>query len=99
MELLGQGRLRARNATRRQRRDAGSRRGLVSLTTSALVGTALTPLTALAPAALAPTALLAPADAVAVGQGFNLNPSDLKFILKQIKIAENHAANYFARRP
>ena len=27
-----------------------------------------------------------------VGQGFNLNPSDLRFILKQIKIAENHAA-------
>ena len=30
----------------------------------------------------------APADAAPVGQGFNLNPSDLRFILKQIKIAE-----------
>ncbi len=72
---------------------------MVSLTASALVGTALTPLTALAPTALAPTALLAPADAVAVGQGFNLNPSDLKFILKQIKIAEHHAATYDAAHP
>ena len=26
-----------------------------------------------------------------VGQGFNLNESDLRFILKQIKIAEHHA--------
>ncbi len=99
MELRGQGRLRAPSATRRQRRDAGSRRRLVSLTASALVGTALTPLTALAPTALAPTALLAPADAVAVGQGFNLNPSDLRFILKQIKIAEHHAATYDAAHP
>ena len=27
-----------------------------------------------------------------IGQGFNLNPSDLRFILQQIKIAENHVA-------
>ena len=67
MELLGQARLRTRMATRRQRTDASSRRRMVSLTTSLLVGTALTPLTVLAPAAV-----LAPADA-AVGQGFNLN--------------------------
>jgi hypothetical protein len=72
---------------------------MISLTTSVLVGSALTPLTAIAPAALAQTALLAPADAVAVGQGFNLNPSDLKFILKQIKIAEHHAASYDAAHP
>jgi Ca2+-binding RTX toxin-like protein len=33
-----------------------------------------------------------PAQAAApVGQGFTITPSDLKFILKQIKIAENHA--------
>src|SRR3712207_3099986 len=32
-----------------------------------------------------------PADA-AVGQGFTLNRSDLRFILQQIKIAEAHAA-------
>ena len=30
--------------------------------------------------------------AAPVGQGFNLNASDLRFILKQIKIAEQHAA-------
>ena len=90
MELLGQARLRTRKATRRQRSDTSSRRRMVSLTTSLLVGATLTPLTALAPATV-----LAPADA-AVGQGFNLNPSDLKFILRQIKISEQHAANFNA---
>ena len=35
-----------------------------------------------------PTAAVAQAP---VGQGFNLNASDLRFILKQIKIAERHA--------
>ena len=63
------------------------------MSTSLLVGTALTPLTVLAPAAM-----LAPAEA-AVGQGFNLNPSDLKFILRQIKISEQHAANFNAANP
>ncbi|MBI4933097.1 MAG: choice-of-anchor D domain-containing protein [Actinobacteria bacterium] len=46
-------------------------------------------------------ALLAPvvvsvspgAQAAPVGQGFELNASDLRFILKQIKIAEHHVAN------
>jgi Ca2+-binding RTX toxin-like protein len=96
MELLGHGRIAAGKAARRQRHEAGSRRRMVSVTTSLLVGSALTPLTALAPAAV-----LAPAAdaAVSVGQGFNLNPSDLKFILKQIKIAEHHAANYDAAHP
>ncbi len=93
MELRGQARLRARMATRRQRSGASSRRRVVALTTSLLVGTALTPLTVLAPATL-----LAPADA-AVQQGFNLNPSDLKFILRQIKISEQHAANFNAADP
>ncbi len=32
------------------------------------------------------------AHAAPVGQGFTLNPSDLRFILQQIKIAERHAA-------
>ena len=43
-----------------------------------------------------PTAgLVAPAAAAApvVGQGFTVTPSDLAFILKQIKIAEAHVAN------
>ncbi|MFW5471489.1 peroxidase family protein [Knoellia sp. CPCC 206435] len=34
-----------------------------------------------------------------VGQGFNLNASDLRFILKQIKIAEQHADTYSASNP
>ena len=93
MELHGQGRRPARMATRRQRTSASSRRRMVSLTTSLLVGTALTPLTVLAPAAV-----LSPADA-AVGQGFNLNPSDLEFILRQIKISEQHAANFDSADP
>ena len=50
----------------------------------------------------APFALVAAAGPVAaapVGQGFNLNPSDLRFILKQIKIAEQHADTYSASVP
>ena len=42
-------------------------------------------------AATFPVAAVAPATAAPVGQGFNLNASDLRFILKQIKIAERHA--------
>lgn len=34
-----------------------------------------------------------------VGQGFNLNASDLRFILRQIKIAERHAATATATNP
>jgi Ca2+-binding RTX toxin-like protein len=34
-----------------------------------------------------------------VGQGFNLNASDLRFILKQIKIAEQHADTLTATNP
>src|SRR4051812_23964427 len=37
-------------------------------------------------------ALAGPAHAV-VGQGFTVTPSDLAFILKQIKISEAHVAN------
>ena len=44
---------------------------------------------------LLPIALLTPAQSaqISVGQGFSITPSDLKFILAQIKIAENHVAN------
>jgi len=42
----------------------------------------------LAPVLVAPAAQAAP-----VGQGFNVTPRDLDFILKQIKISEQHAAN------
>src|SRR4029078_5535385 len=39
-------------------------------------------------------AVIAPATATAaVGQGFSITASDLSYILKQIKIAENHVAN------
>ena len=41
---------------------------------------------------------MSPADA-AVGQGFNLNLSDVRFILKQIKIAEAHAASATPANP
>ncbi|HET7351911.1 MAG TPA: hypothetical protein VFJ28_13310, partial [Marmoricola sp.] len=37
---------------------------------------------------LSPPAVSAP-----VGQGFNLNTSDIRFILKQVQIAEHHVAN------
>ena len=40
-----------------------------------------------------PTALLASAQGAPVGQGFTVTPSDLAFILKQIKISEAHVAN------
>ena len=40
-----------------------------------------------------PPALLVSAEAATVGQGFTVTPSDLAFILKQIKIAEAHVAN------
>ena len=40
-----------------------------------------------------------PADAAPVGQGFNLNLSDVRFILKQIKIAEAHTASATAENP
>ncbi len=93
MKLLGQARLRAGTSSGRQRPHASSRRRVVAVSTSLLVGTALAPLSVLAPAAV-----LAPAEA-AVGQGFNLNPSDLKFILRQIKISEQHAASFNAANP
>ena len=45
-------------------------------------------------AALPSVAAVAP-----VGQGFTVTPSDLAFILKQIKIAERHAATFTATTP
>ena len=44
----------------------------------------------------APAAQAAPAP---VGQGFTITPSDLAFILKQIKIAEHHAATLTPSNP
>jgi Ca2+-binding RTX toxin-like protein len=45
---------------------------------------------------LAPNAQAAPAPA---GQGFTVTPGDLKFILKQIKIAEHHSQTLTASNP
>jgi Ca2+-binding RTX toxin-like protein len=39
------------------------------------------------------------ASAAPVGQGFTVTPSDLAFILKQIKIAEHHSATYTPENP
>ncbi len=52
----------------------------------------------LAAGLVATNPLTAPAGA-AVGQGFTLNRSDLRFILAQIKIAERHAATATAENP
>ncbi len=42
---------------------------------------------------IAPVVMQSAAIAAPIGQGFNLNASDLRFILKQIKISEAHVAN------
>src|SRR4051794_30809952 len=41
----------------------------------------------------------APAQAASVGSGFVVNAADLAFILKQIKISEQHAATATAANP
>ncbi|MEV6492420.1 peroxidase family protein, partial [Actinoplanes sp. NPDC051633] len=48
---------------------------------------------AAAAAVLAGTLVATPAQAAPIGQGFTITPADLAYILKQIKIAEAHAAN------
>ena len=48
---------------------------------------------------LALTSSVATAAVAPVGQGFNLNASDLRFILKQIKIAEQHSDTLTAANP
>jgi hypothetical protein len=77
----------ARRGSREPDRRGGPRarnrgRRIVASVTSGLVGIAL------APAALMGGA----AQAAPVGQGFELNDSDLRFILKQIRVAERHVA-------
>ncbi len=59
----------------------GFRRGVAGATTLLLS-------VSLAPALTAPAAVAAP-----VGQGFNLNASDLRHIFRQIQISEHHVAN------
>lgn len=48
---------------------------------------------------LLPVALASPASGAPVGQGFTLNANDLNFILKQIKISEQHAATATPANP
>jgi len=55
----------------------------LAVATAVLMGASL-----LGPVLVAPAAQAAP-----VGQGFNVTPKDLAFILQQIKISEQHAAN------
>ena len=50
-------------------------------------------------ALLLPLGLATPANANIVGEGFTVTPSDLAFILKQIKIAEAHSAVLAAQGP
>ena len=50
-------------------------------------------------ATIAPVGVTPPVGAAPVGQGFNLNGPDLRFILKQIKIAEQHAATATVSNP
>jgi Ca2+-binding RTX toxin-like protein len=62
-------------------------RGGVNIALSAMLVASVMPLVGAAPAQ------------AAVGQGFNVNPSDLRFILKQIQIAEAHAQTASAANP
>ena len=65
-------------------RRAPARKGKVAvLAAIAVIAAFLVPVTLAAPASAANT----------VGQGFSVTPSDLAYILKQIKIAEAHVAN------
>jgi Ca2+-binding RTX toxin-like protein len=77
------------NRTRPPRRPArgGGRtlRRVVACSSALLLGIGLVPAALLTQSA---NAVQAP-----VGQGFSVTPSDLKFILAQIKIAEHHVAN------
>jgi Ca2+-binding RTX toxin-like protein len=77
-------------ARRPDRSGASRGRKRVSALTAMAVAVALLPTTAM---------LGTPAQAAPVGQGFNLNASDLRFILQQIKISERHAVTATAANP
>lgn len=68
----------------------GTGRRHLGMLASALLVIGLVPALAL----VGPAAQAAPA-----GQGFTITPADLAFILKQIKIAEHHAATYTPANP
>jgi Ca2+-binding RTX toxin-like protein len=75
------------NRKERRRTKGSTFRGGGNIAMSVLLAASLTPLAAASPAS------------AAVGQGFNVNASDLKFILKQIQISEAHAASASAANP
>ena len=62
------------------RTDSSTARKLTAGLTALVLGAGILP------SVLAPAVVAAP-----VGQGFTLNAGDMRFILKQIKVAENHA--------
>ncbi len=71
-------------------------RGVATLAAT-LLGVTLVPAALLASSAQGAQAAVAPV--APVGQGFTVTPSDLAFILKQIKIAERHAATLTVANP
>src|SRR6478609_12118143 len=75
----------------RHRRSRGSRNGLLTRQIRTVAAGSAVLLSAVL--GLPTMALTAHAAVAPVGQGFTVTPSDLAFILKQIKIAEAHVAN------
>ncbi|CAN5360717.1 hypothetical protein BH20ACT5_BH20ACT5_06500 [soil metagenome] len=73
----------------------GQRRPQLGRTKKIIAGLGALALTA----GISPAVLQQAAQAAPIGQGFNLNSSDLRFILKQIKISEQHAATATATNP
>ena len=92
-DLAGQHGARGVSTPGHTRRRARGRGGLVARSTRVMAG---------ASALLLPVMLaipVVPASAAPIGQGFNLNASDLRFILKQIKISEQHARTATSGNP
>ncbi|MDQ1670743.1 MAG: hypothetical protein QOE40_2804, partial [Actinomycetota bacterium] len=83
-----------RSMPARRRRDSGR---LSKLRSTIAGASAVLVMAGLVPAALLTST--AHAEQAPVGQGFTVTPSDLKFILAQIKIAEHHAATLTPANP
>jgi Ca2+-binding RTX toxin-like protein len=86
----GQDNTRGEPGTPRQARRHGQSRGGGAARSTRLVAGASA---LLLPVMMAIPVVTASAAVAPVGQGFTVTPSDLSFILKQIKIAETHVAN------
>jgi hypothetical protein len=87
-----------RTITNSSRHTSAPRRGMFARFRSLAVMTVMAMVAALLPLGLVAPAQGAPPPPV-VGQGFTVTPADLAFILKQIKIAENHAASATVANP